>query len=293
MKSLTPHIEKHLPDFLPSGLWTICKSYLSVYDNISEIRLRKNKALSFSCGAQNIVSEYICTPPVFDGCVSLLLNSSAYKHTESILKGIIPLSHGFRAGISGSAIVDKGRITNIYDYTSINIRLPHESANYAVSLAEHLSTLPHHKRSTLVISPPSGGKTTFLREISMILSPPPVSERVCVVDTHFELSPLNPPTDSQLDILRGYPIDIGIEAATRYLNPQYIICDEIGNECYIPAIQSASHSGIPLIASAHASSYDELIRKPAICSLIENGIFCTLVTLSSTPPNFNASIRSL
>lgn len=280
MHNSLEHILTFLPHYLPLNLFSLCKHYLNVYNDICEIRLRKDKNVSFTIASGCLLSDYVCDAPLFDSCVSLMLNGSAYKHSEAIARGVIPLEHGFRVGIAGSAITNNGKIENVYDITSLNIRLPRQCGGFAAPLIEYLLTLPLCARSTLVISPPSGGKTTFLRDFAVTISSPPVSERVCVVDTRFELAPLQDVTTAQLDILSGYPLELGIDTATRYLNPEYIVCDEIDNRCDLIALKNASHSGIPFISSTHASSIEELILKPELQSLLENGIFRTIVRLS-------------
>ena len=82
-------------------------------------------------------------------------------------------------------------------------------------------------------------------------------------------------------MLSGYPRGIGIEIAARTLNPQLIVCDEIGADIKeAEAITAAHNCGVALLASAHASSAEQLKRRRGIAMLCERGVFSYYVGIS-------------
>lgn len=83
-----------------------------------------------------------------------------------------------------------------------------------------------------------------------------------------------------IDRLDGYPKAEGIAQATRVLSPELIVCDEIGGEAEARAILEAQNTGVPLIASAHASSYEALMRRPHIRALVENAVFSECIGIA-------------
>jgi stage III sporulation protein AA len=91
------------------------------------------------------------------------------------------------------------------------------------------------------------------------------------------------------DILSGYPKAQGIITAVRTLSPQVIICDEIGGMDEAKGIIDSINAGVKVIASAHAASFSELLRRPAIVSLLESGAFEKAVMLSG--PSQAGTIR--
>ena len=97
--------------------------------------------------------------------------------------------------------------------------------------------------------------------------------RVAVIDTRFEIETKPLQECCHVDFLSGYPRGKGIEIATRTLSPQYIICDEIGGYEEAEAILSAQNTGVPIIATAHASSVEELLLRPNIRTLHEHHLF--------------------
>ena len=68
--------------------------------------------------------------------------------------------------------------------------------------------------------------------------------------------------------------------ATRTLSAQLIVCDEIGDMAEAREIVQSHHSGVPLLASAHAGDLAELLARPAIRILHEARIFGAYVALS-------------
>ena len=67
--------------------------------------------------------------------------------------------------------------------------------------------------------------------------------------------------------------------ATRTLNPQFIICDEIGLKEESERIISAVNTGVDFICSAHGKTIEEVMKRPNIKMLVENGVFKRMVLL--------------
>jgi stage III sporulation protein AA len=71
-----------------------------------------------------------------------------------------------------------------------------------------------------------------------------------------------------------------VEIATRSLSAQVIVCDEIGDTDEALTLISSHHGGVPLIASAHAGSPEELLRRTGIMLLHEARVFGAYVGIS-------------
>ena len=76
-----------------------------------------------------------------------------------------------------------------------------------------------------------------------------------------------------LDVLVGYPRDVGIEIAVRSMGAELVICDEIGGIPDAHAILRAANCGVPIMASAHAAGVDELLRRPSLQMLHRAAVF--------------------
>mgnify|MGYP007003684630 FL=1 len=57
-----------------------------------------------------------------------------YNRQNEIVNGFVTMYGGHRAGICGTAVVNNGKIVNIRDITSINVRIAREHKGCADSL---------------------------------------------------------------------------------------------------------------------------------------------------------------
>ena len=239
---------------------------------INEIRLRENAPLYITADGRSIRLNEICKKSDISQTASRLCRGSLYSYAENIKEGIITTEYGIRAGVCGRAVIRDGRIDCVSDISSINIRIPHRIKG----AADELCRAYNAHGSTLVFSKPGRGKTTMLREIIPILSKPPYSKRLSVIDTRYELSAGIDDYESA-DILLGYPRADGIRSAIRTMSPEIIICDEISSADDAESVLSAHSSGVDVIATAHAGCVSELMKNKNIKSLIENNVFGAMV----------------
>lgn len=193
---------------------------------------------------------------------------SAYQH--QISQGYINLPGGHRAGIGGEFVSSSGK--NILKcVTSLNIRLnnmarfeiPEDAANF--------------KKGLLVAGPPHSGKTTFLRSLSGKLS-----GNIVVCDERKELFL----SDLKCDYISGINKSEAIRHATRSMNPDYIVCDEIGGEGEAKAILSSVNTGVKFICTVHAGSVDALYLKPNIKLLLDAKLFDKIILLEHSENKF-------
>ena len=132
----------------------------------------------------------------------------------------------------------------------------------------------------MIYSPPGVGKTTLLRSLIRALSHPPYGMRLAVIDTREELAACGTVEESAAEWLSGYPRAAGIEIATRTLNPQLIVCDEIGEVGEAEAICAACNAGVPLVATAHGATAAAMLRRRGLRLLHEQGVFGSYVGLA-------------
>ena len=255
---------------------------------LSELRLRAGHHVALLYDGKNLTLPVACTQDEIREVLSSLCGGSLYAHGESLRRGYI-CAHGCRVGVAGRAVWDGGQVVGLADVTSLCIRLPHTVPG-AGAVAQETFFRLGGRAGLLIYSPPGGGKTTMLRELARSLSFGARAKRVALVDARGELYDEDFPPSCQVDVLRHYPLAMGIEMATRTLAPEVLICDEIGSMQEAEAILAVQGCGVPLIASAHAAALAALLARPPIALLAKSGVFGAYIGIARRENTFSYDV---
>ena len=145
----------------------------------------------------------------------------------------------------------------------------------------------------MIYSPPGIGKTTLLRNLVFELSKGYNAKRIAVIDTRGELAYGLEDSELLVSILSLYPRRTGIEIAVRTMNAQIIVCDEIGNLEDSAAIIEAQGAGVPIIASCHGKSIQDILSHNGIRNLHNHHIFEYYIGIERTKNHqFNYNITN-
>ena len=260
-----------LPGFLVREIECILSSRVGGGSGFSELRLSAEGRCSMVHNGDSLTLMSRLTRYDIEEIFVKASHGSVYAYRETVGEGYIAMDGGIRLGLSGRARYDKGGLVGISDIGSLIFRIPLDFCDFEERIIS--LTSKQLKKGILIYSPPGVGKTTALRTIARYASK---KMRLCIIDERGELATDQAPNAV---VLSGYKKAEGIEIATRTHSPELLMIDEIGHRD-TEALLVTLGCGVPIIATTHAGSLEELTAKRSIRPLIDSGVFGVFIEIS-------------
>lgn len=188
---------------------------------------------------------------------------------STVAQGYLTAPGGHRIGLCGEAVCRNGSFDGIREVSSLCIRVARDFPG----VAERAGSIPG---SVLILGAPGWGKTTLLRDL---IRQRGEQAQTCVVDERGELFPAGFSRGKRVDVLTGCPKAEGILTVLRTMGPSAIGVDEITEEKDCQALLQAANCGVSLLATAHASSLQDIRRRRIYAPLLDNHVFDTFLVL--------------
>ena len=287
-------ITKYFPKSISSLLGVIPEN---IALEAQEIRVRSDKPIVINCKKNSYFITRSGMPTMCTDANLLVIHQSeiletfnnmcdysVYSYQSEIRNGFITIKGGHRVGICGTAVFDNSNVIGLKDISSINIRIARQVYLEDLNL---IKVLGGGNNGVLLAGPPSCGKTTMLRDIARVLSNGILGymKKVAVVDERGEISSMflgSSQNDLGLcDILNLYPKGEGLIQAIRALSPEVVICDELGSDKEISALEEGLNAGVSIIASIHAGNISEFVKRKSAQKLMATGAFKKVVIMKN------------
>lgn len=291
-------VKQQIIPYLSPSIKSILNSLsLNNLHNLEEIRLRINRPLILKLGDDDYSIDetgrltrrwnegYVVSEDDLVRTMASISESSLYALEEELKRGFITLRGGHRVGLAGRAVIEKGDIKTMRDFSGLAFRVARQVIGCSSPIAPHLTGGNGLPLNTLIISPPRCGKTTLVRDLTRWFASERGNLNVALVDERSEVAACYrgiPQLDVGLrtDVLDGYPKASGMIMALRALSPQLVVTDEIGRPADVEAIRECLNAGVAVITTVHAHNLEEISRRPVLAELINSGAFKVVVVLS-------------
>lgn len=274
-------ILRYFPNKIYQIFFNLFQENNKIIDELQEIRMRTDRPIILRLREKDFILQYNIPQSEILQIVERLCENSIYAYKNQICEGFITVKGGHRVGLTGSCVIENGKIVNVKYISSLNFRIAREVLNCSTRVLREIIDIENKSiYNTIIVAPPGRGKTTILRDVIKRLSNG-IDEinfkgKTCgVVDERGEIAAMYkgvPQNDVGIrtDIIENVTKNQGIHMLVRTMAPEIIACDEIGSSDDVEAIHYALYSGVKGIFTMHGKNIEDIKNNRQIYELIEN-----------------------
>lgn len=215
-----------------------------------------NLYLSASGISSNRSDAIICYSSDIDYIINYSTEHSIYAYNDRIKEGYITVENGIRIGICGECVYSNDTLQTIKNFTSLNVRLPHEILGCSNKIFNYLLD-GKCINNLLIVSPPFLGKTTLLKDLALKLNDLN-KYSILIIDERGEFEMIS---GENIDKIKYCDKNYAFKNAVRSMSPTIIITDELANKSDWECCYNVVASGIKIIASCHSDNVIHLSKK--------------------------------
>lgn len=134
---------------------------------IEEIRLRTNQNLNLKMGQTIITLNHKITASELEETFENICEKSVYSYTKQIAEGFITIKGGNRVGITGSCVIENGKVVNLNYISSLNFRIARQIKEVSIPILRYVVDIQNDTIfNTLIVSEPGARKNHNFKRFS-------------------------------------------------------------------------------------------------------------------------------
>ncbi len=158
---------EYLPETIKFCIKTYLKRHIEAEKGIEEIRLRTNQKLTLKIGQEIQELNYTINKEEITEAFENICEKSIYSYTKQIAEGFITIKGGNRVGITGSCVMEKGKVININYISSLNFRIARQIKDASNSILRYIIDIKNDTIfNTLIVSAPGARKNDNLKRFN-------------------------------------------------------------------------------------------------------------------------------
>lgn len=145
----------------------IIENSINNTEGIEEIRLRLERPIILKYADGEKVIKYSVSTEEIISCLQAICENSIYTYQNQIAEGFVTIKGGHRVGISGSGVMENGKIINIKHIYSLNFRIARQVLGAGNKILKYILNVEKNTIfNTLIVSVPGARKNYSYKRYS-------------------------------------------------------------------------------------------------------------------------------
>lgn len=151
--------------YFPNVIKNILKQEINdEIDFLEEIRIRNQKPIVLKFNNKEKIINYLVTSEEIITILQCVCENSIYSYQHQIAEGYITINGGHRVGISGSCVIENGKVININYINSLNFRLARQIKDISKNVLNFILDINENTIfNTLIVSKPGARKNNIIK----------------------------------------------------------------------------------------------------------------------------------
>ena len=160
-------VMEYLPKSIKDEIYKFIREQNNVQESIEEIRLRTNKNITIKIEQELIELKHQITKQELTETFENICEKSIYAYTKQISEGFITIKGGNRVGITGSCVIENGKVINMNYISSLNFRIARQIKEVSVPILKYVIDIQNDTiLNSLIVSPPGVRKNNHVKRFS-------------------------------------------------------------------------------------------------------------------------------